>query len=60
MAILTFAHTRDATVLRDHPFPHRRLQVRPMVFGVAVGDRQGVSSLSGTYAPVSETLVVSR
>lgn len=42
MAIPTFAHTRDATVLRHQQCQHRLLQVRAVVFGVAVGDRNGV------------------
>ena len=42
MAIPTVAHTRDATVVRDHPCQHRLLQARPVVFGVALGDRHRV------------------
>ena len=42
MAIPTVAHRRDAPVLRHHPFQHHLLQVRPVVFGVAVSDQQGV------------------
>ncbi len=42
MAIPTVAHRRDAPVLRHHQFQHHLLQVRPVVFGVAVSDQQGV------------------
>ena len=42
IAIPTFAHKGDATILRDHQFQDRLLQVWPVIFGVAVGDGNGL------------------
>ena len=41
MALPTWAHTRDAPGVRPQPCPPGRRQGRPVVFGVAMGARQG-------------------
>lgn len=41
MAIPTGAHTRHATILGPHAFQHRLWQLRPVVFGLALPERQG-------------------
>ena len=38
IAIPTFAHQGDAAILRHEQLQHCLLQVRPMVFGIAMGD----------------------
>jgi len=60
IAVPTLARQWHPAVLGDHELQHRLFQVRPMIFGVAMGDRMACSSLSGIYAPLSEKLVVSR
>src|SRR4029434_12976 len=42
MAIPTFAPQGDTTILRDHQFQDRLLQVWPVISGVAVGDGNGL------------------
>src|SRR5882672_8190151 len=42
IAVPTFARQWHPAVLGDHEFQHRLFQVRPMVFGVAMGDRNGL------------------
>jgi hypothetical protein len=42
IAIPTFAHQGDAAILRHHQLQHSLLQIRPMIFGIAMGNGNGL------------------
>ena len=42
IAIPTFAHQGDAAILRHHQLQHCLLQIGPMVFGIAIGNGNGL------------------